>query len=241
MRSAEPVPSAATTIRWPVDAEVAQLGDERRSVADRLGPARGRHGGRRRPVAHWQERPDRRGRRVRAARSIVDVQSRHLAGRAPRPGERPSPRSTSSATISAARSRNRCGSTSRMSAVAADEVEQHLLVLADPRQPRLHAVERLAVGQPLPLLATPGLRWRPAPRPARARRRSAAARGTGRSRCRRRRHRRAGRPPRTSQSRSTSSPHRSMRTGPSAVDGKMSTIEPRTAISPRCSTWYSRR
>ena len=36
--------------------------------------------------------------------------------------------------------------------------------------------------------------------------------------------------------RSTSSPQRSMRTGRSAVDGNTSTIEPRTATSPRCST-----
>ena len=42
-------------------------------------------------------------------------------------------------------------------------------------------------------------------------------------------------------SRSTSSPHRSMRTGSSAVEGKTSTIPPRTASSPRCSTMDSRR
>ena len=41
--------------------------------------------------------------------------------------------------------------------------------------------------------------------------------------------------------RSTSSPQRSIRTGVSAVEGNTSTMEPRTAISPRCSTWYSRR
>ena len=41
--------------------------------------------------------------------------------------------------------------------------------------------------------------------------------------------------------RSTSSPQRSMRTGWSSVDGYTSTIEPRTASSPRASTWYSRR
>jgi len=34
---------------------------------------------------------------------------------------------------------------------------------------------------------------------------------------------------------------RSTRTGASAVEGKMSTIPPRTASSPRCSTWCSRR
>ena len=42
-------------------------------------------------------------------------------------------------------------------------------------------------------------------------------------------------------SRSTSSPHRSMRTGASAVDGKTSTMAPRRANSPRCSTSSSRR
>ena len=41
--------------------------------------------------------------------------------------------------------------------------------------------------------------------------------------------------------RSTSSPHRSIRTGASSVDGQTSRIDPRTASSPRCSTWYSRR
>ncbi len=41
--------------------------------------------------------------------------------------------------------------------------------------------------------------------------------------------------------RSTSSPQRSMRTGWSSVDGYTSTIDPRTATSPRASTWYSRR
>ncbi len=42
-------------------------------------------------------------------------------------------------------------------------------------------------------------------------------------------------------SRSTSSPHRSTRTGRSAVLGNTSTIDPLTATSPRCSTWSSRR
>ena len=40
---------------------------------------------------------------------------------------------------------------------------------------------------------------------------------------------------------STSSPHKSMRTGVLEVLGKMSMIEPRRAISPRCSTSSSRR
>ena len=42
-------------------------------------------------------------------------------------------------------------------------------------------------------------------------------------------------------SRSTSSPNRSMRIGWLAVEPKTSTIPPRTASSPRASTWYSRR
>ena len=41
--------------------------------------------------------------------------------------------------------------------VARQEVEQHVLAVDEPRQPRLHAVERQPVGQPLPLLATPRL------------------------------------------------------------------------------------
>ena len=44
-----------------------------------------------------------------------------------------------------------------------------------------------------------------------------------------------------SQSRSISSPQKSILNGTSDVDGHRSRIEPRTASSPRCSTWYSRR
>ena len=39
-----------------------------------------------------------------------------------------------------------------------EEVEQEVLALGQPRQPRLHAVEHLAVGEALPLLAAPPLR-----------------------------------------------------------------------------------
>jgi hypothetical protein len=42
-------------------------------------------------------------------------------------------------------------------AVGRDEVEQHLLVVDEPRQPGLHAVEELALRQPVPLLASPRL------------------------------------------------------------------------------------
>ena len=41
--------------------------------------------------------------------------------------------------------------------VVADDVEQRPLVLGQPRQPRLHAVEHQALGQALPLLAAPRL------------------------------------------------------------------------------------
>ena len=41
--------------------------------------------------------------------------------------------------------------------VGRDEVEQHVLLGREPGQPRLHAVEHLALGQALPVLPTPGL------------------------------------------------------------------------------------
>ena len=41
--------------------------------------------------------------------------------------------------------------------VGRQEIEQDVLALDEPRQPRLHAVERQPFGQSLPLLATPGL------------------------------------------------------------------------------------
>ena len=82
---------------------------------------------------------------------------------------------------------------------------------------------------------------RRARRRGRGPRRWGAARGPGRCTPRRRRGWSAGRRPRTPERRSTSSPQRSMRTGWSSVDGYTSTIEPRTATSPRASTWYSRR
>src|SRR5206468_2587656 len=41
--------------------------------------------------------------------------------------------------------------------LGAEEVEQRVLALGQPRQPRLHAVERRPFGQPLPLLPPPWL------------------------------------------------------------------------------------
>ena len=121
------------------------------------------------------------------------------------------------------------------------QVGQEVLVGRQPRQPRLHAVERLPFGEALPLLRAPRLRLQQLGRACAAPPRSRAARAPGRST-----HRRSSIVERWSatencDSRSTSSPHRSMRTGWSAVDGYTSTIAPRTATSPRASTWYSRR
>ena len=41
--------------------------------------------------------------------------------------------------------------------VGRQEIEQHVLAIGEPRQPRLHAVECQSVGETLPLLAPPGL------------------------------------------------------------------------------------
>ena len=49
------------------------------------------------------------------------------------------------------------------SALVGQQVGQEVLAVGQPRQPRLHAVEHLPVGEPLPLLAPPRLRARRAP------------------------------------------------------------------------------
>ena len=108
-------------------------------------------------------------------------------------------------------------------------------------QPRLHAVELVAVGQPLPLVAAPRLGPDQARPPAPAWPRRRPARGSRTARRRRRSSMERWSATSNRVSRSTSSPHRSMRTGSSAVEGKTSTIPPRTASSPRCSTMDSRR
>ena len=63
--------------------------------------------------------------------------------------------------------------------VVGQEVGEQVLAVGEPRQPRLHAVERLALGEPLPLLAAPRLRARAAPRRARAPRRSGSSSRAG--------------------------------------------------------------
>ena len=64
----------------------------------------------------------------------------------------------SSSSSSWARSRMRFGSTSSAERGVGQQVGEQVLAVGEPRQPRLHAVEQLAVGQPLPLLAAPRLR-----------------------------------------------------------------------------------
>ena len=112
------------------------------------------------------------------------------------------------------------------------QVGQHPLGALEEREPRLHAVELLAraPGAPTP---TP-------PRAAASSSDSAAAWISGVTTSSRH-PKRATAPMSCSErwsltanavSRSTSSPHRSMRTGASAVEGNTSTIPPRTANSP---------
>ena len=86
-------------------------------------------------------------------------------------------RSSSSATTSAARSRSRFGSTRTTRASAGQQVGEQVLLGRQPRQPALHAVEDQSLGQPLPLLAAPGLARPPAGPPWPAPRRWPAARG----------------------------------------------------------------
>ena len=104
----------------------------------------------------------------------------------------------------------------------------------EPRQPRLHAVEGLRPPRAAPTARGPTAACCNSSRRARCTSSVGSSSRTGKiARRRRRRRSSAGRRPRTPTSRSTSSPHRSMRTGWSAVDGYTSTIEPRTATSPR--------
>ena len=130
--------------------------------------------------------------------------------------------------MSAARSRIRRGSTSSDLGVGVEQVEQHVLVVGEPRQPRLHAVEGQALGQALPLLAPPRLAAHERLGPLAAPRRWAAAHGTGRSRPRLEVDRSTRwSATENSVSRSTSSPHRSMRTG--HVGGRREDVDDRAA------------
>ena len=126
--------------------------------------------------------------------------------------------------------------------VGGQQVGEQLLVGRSHGSQRLHAVEDLALGQPLPLGPAPRLGRRPGRPPGPGPRRSGRSSRhpkidrpveVGRpSAGRRRRTRSAGRPRR---------PRGRCAPAASAVDGNTSTIPPRTASSPRCSTWYSRR
>ena len=125
----------------------------------------------------------------------------------------------SSSSSSCARSRSRRGSTSATSALAGSRSGSRCSSARQPRQPRLHAVERLPLGEALPLLASPTVASAAARRARRAPRRSASSSRTGKI------HASSTSPverwsaTENCDSRSTSSPHRSMRTGWSAVDG----------------------
>ena len=125
--------------------------------------------------------------------------------------------------------------------VGGQEVDEQVLVGGEPRQPGLHAVEDQALAEALPLLAPPRrLADQPAGPLGGPPRSGSSSRQPNSSTSARSSVERWS-PTENSVSRSTSSPHRSIRTGASAVEPNTSTIEPRTASSPRCSTWYSRR
>ena len=188
--------------------------------------------------------------RPRRSRSAVRGAARPAGGAGGRPRRRRSPhvraseraRSSSSASRSAARSRMRRGSTRITCAVVGQQVGDEALVVGQPRQPALHAVEDQRPRRGAPTARVPTARRRPARRPARGRRRLASSSRAGNDeRLGQSARWSAGRVTENSVSRSTSSPHRSMRIGASAVDGKTSMIEPRRATSPRCSTSSSRR
>ena len=126
-------------------------------------------------------------------------------GAARRPGRARAPRrarascasAASSSSSSCARSRRRRGSTSATSAPGGSRSGSRCSSAREPRQPRLHAVEGLALGEPFPLLAPHGSVRQQLARRAPAPRRSAAVRAPGRSTRRRGRRSSAGRRPRT--------------------------------------------
>ena len=214
-------------------------------MADRRRPRAGRERRRVRRLGHVHDASWRPGRCRRSAgargRGGAGGRPARSAVVAPQVTASVRARSSSSASRSAARSRRRLGSTSTTSASGGQQVGEQALVGGEPRQPALHAVEDQALGEPLPVLAAPRLvaDQLGGARPHLRRGQQLAGRED--------RAPRRGRPverwsfTENVVRRSTSSPHRSMRTGASAVDGKTSTIEPRRATSPRCSTSSSRR
>ena len=70
------------------------------------------------------------------------------------------PSAASSSSSSCARSRSRRGSNSATIAACGQKIGEQMLFGAEPRQPRLHAVERLSGCESLPLLRAPWLRLR---------------------------------------------------------------------------------
>ena len=183
MRSALPLPSAAMNTLKPVALERVEPLRERVGVADDgIERARREH----RRVGRVGHREHRNRLRLRVREQAVE---RAATGGACRRRRRGLPHvvasvcasAASSSSSSWARSRSRRGSMIATSADARQQIGQEVLVGGQPRQPRLHAVERVALREPLPLLATPRLGLRGARGRGPAPRRSAAARAPGRS------------------------------------------------------------
>ena len=158
IRSALPVPSAAMNTLKPVALERVEPLRERVGIADdRIERARGEdrrfrrignreHGHRLRFRVREQavEREREPGRVV-----VVDVL-------APRGGERLRERGLLVEQLLGAVAQP-AGLDDRDERRRREQVGQEPLVGSEPRQPRLHAVEGVALGEPLPLLAPPGL------------------------------------------------------------------------------------
>ena len=155
--AAEPAPSAASTTRVPPRGQPREPLREARRCRRRPG---------RTPVAARCGVSGESGRRQHARRRRRAVCASSRSNGSDRRGQRRAPgapqvaasvsaSAASSSSSSCARSRMRRGSTSSTSASVGQQVGEEVLVVGEPRQPRLHAVEDLALGEALPLLARP--------------------------------------------------------------------------------------
>jgi len=136
--------------------ELAHLLHELLAVGDHRVPAPGLHDGGVGSLGHGRDVPHRRG-RARQQAVEVDVQAReHVPVGAPRLGQRVGQRCLLVEQL-ARPVAHPSGLDQQDLAGRTELVGQHLLVRRQPRQPRLHAVEHLRLGQPLPLLASPRL------------------------------------------------------------------------------------
>ena len=141
--------------------EAHQPGQEAAAVAHHRVPAGRLDLGRVGAVGHADDLPHRRP-RVPQQPVEVEVEAREAMGRRPLVGRPPrhGQRGGQVALLGQQVGRpvaHPAGLAQQDLGVVADDVDQQVLVGGEPGQPRLHAVERQALGQPLPLLAAPRL------------------------------------------------------------------------------------